>query len=390
MQNYYDILGVSKNATPEVIKKAYRKLALQFHPDKNPGSKEAEEKFKTAARAYETLSDPEKRKRYDMFGEQGQSFGSNQYQDVNDIFANFGDIFADIFGGAGSSGGAHQSGFNFSFGTGSTSSARRRSPKRGSDLSVVIEIEFTDSALGIEKEISFEKDSTCLECEGSGAQKGTKPIMCNQCQGRGSILRSQGFFSVNSTCPQCQGQGSIIKDKCLNCHGQGRTRLSKKLKIKVPPGVDNGSRLRVIGEGEDGELRGPPGDLFAEINVKPDPRFTREGNDVISKIEISLAQAVLGTRLEIETLKGREFFDIPKGTQPNKRLKVGGRGFSSLKGYGRGDQYVEVEVKIPAKLTPRQEEIMREFATISDDHVNRPVAGFFQRFMRKNTDQSKH
>jgi molecular chaperone DnaJ len=371
--DYYEILGISKNAQPDAIKKAYRLLALKFHPDKNPGSKEAEEKFKRAAIAYEVLSNPEKRRHYDTYGEQGQQFGGNQYRDANDIFANFGDIFSDLFSQAAQS-----------------QRSSSRSPKRGADLTSSVEINFLESAASCEKEIIIEKEASCASCAGRGAKKGTDPEICTQCKGKGSIIRSQGFFSISSTCPKCLGAGNTIQHKCSDCFGYGRIRLKKTLKIKIPAGAFSGTKLRIQGEGDDGERKGPPGDLIVEVNVTKDSRFRREGNDVVSKVSVTMAQAVLGTRVEIETLKGQEFFDIPKGVQPGTKLKLGGRGFPSIKGYGRGDQFVEVEVIIPLKLNPRQEEIMREFAGISAELVNRPVAGFFQRFRRKNPDVSKH
>ena len=397
MADYYEILGVSKNATPDVIKKAYRKLALQFHPDKNPGSKEAEEKFKIAARAYEVLSDEKKRSHYDNFGEQGNQFGSQGFRDVNDIFSNFSDIFADIFnqggqggqGGQAGQGGQQTGGFSFGFGSGGTQ-ARSKGPKRGSDLSSHVDIEFVESAIGCERDVSFQKNSNCSDCKGSGAKNGTAATSCPQCKGKGSIFHSQGFFSVSSTCPRCRGQGNVIEEKCTSCHGRGKVLLKKNLRVKIPAGVETQSKLRLAGEGEDGERGGPPGDLIVDILVKPDARFLREKNDVVSPLQITVSQAVLGTRLEIETLRGREFMDIPKGAQPGQRIKLGGKGFPSLRGYGRGDQYVELKMVVPTKLTPRQEELMREFAHLSDEMVNRPVAGFFQRFRKKNPDQSKH
>ncbi len=378
MTDYYEILGVTKNATPEAIKKAYRKLALQYHPDKNPGSKEAEEKFKTAARAYEVLSDPKKRSQYDQFGERGTQFGSGGgFQDINDIFTSFGDIFEDMMGGASPFGGGR--------------SSRKQGPKRGADLTTTIEVSFVESAHGCERDLKFERQGNCKLCDGSGAKKGTSRIKCAQCGGRGNIFHSQGFFSVSSTCPKCRGQGSIIEHPCSQCQGRGHQKESRQLKVKIPPGVETGSRLRLTGEGEDGNFSGTPGDLFVEIYVKEDPRFVREKNDVISKITIGLSQAVLGTRLEVVTLKGQEFIDIPKGTQPGDRIKLAGKGFNSIRGYGRGDHYIEVNVSVPKKLTRRQEELMREFAALADDMVNRPVAGFFERFKRKPpVDTSKH
>jgi molecular chaperone DnaJ len=215
-------------------------------------------------------------------------------------------------------------------------------------------------------------------------------VTCGHCGGRGQVFHSQGFFSVSTSCPRCRGTGREIKEKCAGCGGHGRGREKRKLKVKIPPGVDTGSRVRLAGEGEGGERGGSNGDLFVEIYVKPDPRFARDGQDIVSNITVTLPQAALGTRIEIETLKGREFVDIPRGTQPGDRIRLAGQGFPSLKGYSRGDYFIEVNVQIPKKLTRRQEELMREFAAISDDVVNRPVAGFFERFKRRGGDPSNH
>lgn len=376
MTDYYEILGVPKNSSPEAIKKAYRKLALKYHPDKNPGSKEAEEKFKEAARAYEVLSDQKKRSHYDRFGHQAQGGfdASGGFQDINDIFANFGHIFEDLFRAQGG--------------------AERKRSRRGADLSTTIEISFMESAQGIERDLEFNREVNCHTCHGTGAKKGTHPQTCERCQGRGNVFHSQGFFSVGRTCPECRGEGMVIKEKCHSCHGHRRTHEKRKLNVKIPPGVSTGSRLRLVSEGEEGGPGAPRGDLYVEIYVKPDERFKRLDNDVHSIITIALSQAVLGTRLEVETLKGREFIDIPKGTQPGDKIVLAGQGFPALKGYGsnygRGDHFIEVQVRVPQKLTRRQEELMREFAALSDDVVNRSVAGFFQRFKRKTFDSSKH
>jgi molecular chaperone DnaJ len=380
------ILGLPKNSTPEAIKKAYRKLALQFHPDKNPGSKEAEEKFKEASRAYEVLSDPKKRTQYDRYGAESPQFRGQGFQDINDIFANFGDIFEDIFSGAKTSSG----GSGFSFGFGNTGTKQNTAPKRGADLTTSIDISFIEGATGVEREISFDRTTTCMDCHGSGAKKGTLPETCSHCRGRGSIIHSQGFFSVSSSCPQCRGTGKQIKEKCNSCQGGGRVQERKKLKFKVPPGIITGQRVRLPGEGEGGDRGGTAGDLYVEVLVHSDPRFLREGNDLVSHITISMAQAILGVRLEVQTLKGQEFIDVPKGTQSKDRIKLAGQGFTSLKGYNRGDHFIEVKVEIPKKLTPRQDALIREFAAISNEIVNRPVAGFFQRFKKRTADSSKH
>ena len=383
MTDFYEILGVSKNASPEVIKKAYRKLALQYHPDKNPGSKEAEEKFKEASRAYEVLSDPDKRAHYDRFGNDGPGMGGSGFQDINDIFQNFGDIFEGMFGGGA---GAGAGGASFGFGGVNA----RRGPRRGADLSATVEISFVESAFGCERDVKIDRTSHCGSCTGTVANPGTQPVTCAQCRGRGSVIRSQGFFSVSSPCPQCRGQGVEIKEKCPACMGSGKVREKKVLKVKIPPGVAHGNRVRLVTEGDDGDRGGPSGDLYIEIQVANDPRFERVDQDIVTQVEVSLAQAVLGTRVEVETLKGRTFIDIPRGTQSFERIRLAGQGFPSLKGYGRGDHFIEVHVKVPKKLSPRQEELMREFAVLSEDEVAKPVVGFFQRFKKRSGDPSKH
>ncbi|MDZ4677907.1 MAG: molecular chaperone DnaJ [Oligoflexia bacterium] len=374
MNDFYEILGVPKNATQDGIKKAYRQKALKFHPDKNPGSKEAEDKFKEAANAYEVLGDPEKRSQYDRYGNTGPQMNGQGFQDINDIFQNFGDIFGDIFGQA----------------RGGTNASNSR-PRKGADLTTTIEISFVESATGVEREIQFNRLIHCQDCNATGAKKGTQVQTCSQCHGKGSVFHSQGFFSVSSTCSKCRGKGKVILEKCPACDGNGRKNAKRNLKVKIPPGINTGGRLRLSSEGEEGEKGGPAGDLYVEIYVTPDKRFKRDGNDVISNLTVTMTQAILGTRIEVETIKGREFVDIIKGIQNGDRIKLPGQGFTSVRGYGRGDHFIEVTVKVPEKLTRRQDEIMREFAAISDDVVNRPVAGFFERFKRKPTNTTdKH
>ena len=254
-----------------------------------------------------------------------------------------------------------------------------------------VDVSFVEAAMGCEREIQYDRSVVCEDCQGNGAKPGTSPISCPQCRGRGQVVHSQGFFSVSSPCPRCRGQGVEIKERCERCHGRGRHQERKKLNVKIPPGVDNGNRVRLVSEGEGGEYGGPAGDLFVEIGVHPDKRFRRENKDIVCDVDITLAQSCLGTHIEIETIKGREFIEIPRGTQPGDRIRLPGLGFPSIKGYGRGDQFLEVKVKIPKRLTPRQEELIREFAVLSDDVVSGPVAGFFERFKRKSPeDPSKH
>ncbi|HEX4923453.1 MAG TPA: molecular chaperone DnaJ [Bdellovibrionales bacterium] len=356
--DYYEVLGVTKNADQDTIKKAYRKLALQFHPDRNPGNKEAEEKFKQAAEAYDVLSNPDKRARYDQFGHAGLGGGGFQggFNDINDIFASFSDIFGDFFG----AGAGRQS---------------QRS-NRGSHLRYFLDVTLKEVVEGTEKVVRFDREHDCDTCEGTGAAAGSKPETCPDCRGRGQIVRAQGFFSVATTCPRCHGEGKIIKDPCKKCRGSGRQRGERELKVKVPPGVETGTQLRLAGEGEGGYQRGPAGDLYVEIRVEEDERFTRHGNDLLGHVEVSYLQALLGAQIPVETLKGEEKLEIPAGTQHGDRIRIGGGGVPSLRGYGRGDLYFQVTVIIPKKLNKDEERLLREIAKAKGEPV-KEVSGFF-------------
>lgn len=352
MRDFYQVLGVDRGADPDTIKKAYRKLAMQFHPDKNPGNKEAEDKFKEAASAYEVLSDPEKRARYDKFGHKAFSgnagFGGGQgFADVEDIFSHFGDIFGDLFGG----------------GMGGQRGRRSSNqPRKGADLRYVTEITLKDVIQGIEKEIEFDAEESCKECGGSGAEKGSKPETCTTCGGHGQVVRNQGFFQMASTCPTCRGTGKSIKHKCKPCSGQGRVERHRKIRVSIPAGVDTGTRLRVSNEGEGGYLGGPAGDLYVEMRVKEDDRFERRENDLIGQADISYLQAILGGEIEVETVLGSEKISIPKGTQVGDLLKLSGHGIPSLRGSRRGDLYYEVMVNIPKKLDSEEEKMLKKIA----------------------------
>lgn len=367
-RDFYEVLGVARNADADTIKKAYRKMAMQFHPDKNPGNKEAEDKFKEAASAYEVLSNPEKKSKYDRFGHaafgqggMGGGPGGFQGMDINDIFASFGDVFGDIFGEMG--GGRGRSG--------------RTRASRGADLRYVLEVDLKDAVDGLEKEIKFETEEACVKCDGNGSDPSHPPKACATCRGSGQIVRAQGFFSMASTCPTCRGQGKIVTHPCKPCKGQGRTESKRQIKVKVPPGVDTGTRLRLTGEGEGGFYGGPAGDLYVEVRVRDDKRFIRRENDLIGKVDVSYLQAILGADVEVETLKGREFIEIPAGTQPGQMIKLGGKGVPSLRGYARGDMYFEVNVKIPTKLSKREEESLREMAEATGENVQKKAKGFF-------------
>ncbi|MGE3975896.1 MAG: molecular chaperone DnaJ [Bdellovibrionales bacterium] len=358
-RDYYEILGVQKNADADTIKKAYRKLAMQFHPDRNPGNKEAEDKFKEASQAYEILSSPEKRSRYDQFGHAGTGGQHRGFQDMNDIFSSFSDIFGDIFGGAGGGGGGQP-----------------RGAARGSHLRYYVDVSLKEVIEGVEKEIEYSKEQSCSPCGGSGAEPGTSSETCKDCKGRGQIVRAQGFFSVATTCPTCRGAGKIIKTPCKKCKGQGREQIKTKIKVKIPPGVHTGTQLRLSGEGEGGYRGGPAGDLFVEIRVEEDDRFVREENDLYSEVEISYLQAILGTSLQVETVTGQHTIEIPAGTQPGDKILIGGGGIPSLRGYNRGDLYFLVKVMIPKKLNKDEEKMLREIAQQKMESV-KEVTGFF-------------
>lgn len=364
-KDYYEVLGVSRDADEDTIKKAYRRLAMQYHPDKNPGDKESEERFKEAATAYEILKDREKRSRYDRFGHQGVNGfpgGGGGFHDVSDIFDAFGDIFGDLFGGAGG-----------------RSRQRRSRPRRGSDLRYYLEIDLKDVLEGTKKEIKFEVEESCSSCKGSGAALGTQPEVCGTCRGQGQVFRQQGFFSMSSPCPDCRGQGTVIKDPCRDCRGQGRVLRPKSLEINVPAGVDNGTQLRLAGEGELGHLGASPGDLYVEIRIRPHKDFERQEEHLIGRLKISYLQALLGAEIEVETLTGQEKVEVPKGTAPGELIRLAGKGVPSLRGRRRGDLVFQVEVEVPKKLSKQEEKLLRQIAESKGESVAAAKKGIFSR-----------
>jgi molecular chaperone DnaJ len=352
-QDYYEILGVDRNASSEEIKKCYRKLAMQYHPDRNPGDKAAEEKFKEAAEAYEVLSDDEKRQIYDRYGHEGlNGAGFRGFSGVDDIFSSFSDIFGDIFG------------------FGGTRSRSRTTARPGADLRYDMEISFMEAAFGTARDVDVEKYETCRQCNGTGATPGTTPEVCSRCRGRGQVTQTSGFFSISTTCPQCRGEGHVVTDPCRTCRGTGRSKMKKTVSVKIPAGVEAGSRLRLRGEGEQGDFGGPYGDLYVFIDVQPHEVFQRSGDDVFCRITISFIQATLGASIEIPTLNGTEKLKIPKGTQPGKIFRLRGKGISHLRGYGRGDQIIETVVTIPTDLNRKQEALLKEFAKLSGESID--------------------
>jgi molecular chaperone DnaJ len=354
-RDYYEILGVRKDATDDEIKSSYRKLALKYHPDKNPGDKKAEEKFKEAAEAYEVLHDHQKRNIYDQFGHQGlEGSGFSGFGGFEDIFSSFGDIFEDFFG----------------FGGGRRSRSR---VQRGADLRYDLKLSFMEAAFGTETEIEIGKMEVCPICEGSGTEPGTHPETCAYCHGSGHISQNQGFFTVRTTCPHCRGRGQMIPHPCPNCRGATQVQVDKTVAVKIPAGVDNGSRLRLTGEGESGAYGGPPGDLYVFVHVEPHEFFRRENTEVICQIPISFVQAALGDKVEVPTLNGKRSLEIPKGTQPGDLFRFHGEGVPSLRGGRRGDQIIQVNVKTPTHLTKKQEALLREFMKLESGKLSKKL-----------------
>ena len=368
-EDYYNVLGVERNAGQDDIKRAYRKLALKYHPDKNQGDKEAEEKFKIAAEAYEVISDPEKRQRYDHYGHEGLRGGDARgFGNFEDIF----DAFGDICGGGGGGGGGI---FEDFFGGG-----RRQTEKRGASLRCDIALDFKEIATGIEKTIEITKRDFCEECRGTGARKGTSPVSCPYCKGKGEIHQRQGFFTIRTTCPKCQGGGNIIETPCKKCSGHGVYPKKSNIKVQVPAGIDDGSRLRVTGQGESGANGAPPGDLYCDIHIKPHSIFKRQDYDIICEFPITFTQAALGCEIEVPTILGKmRKVRIPAGMQSDEIIPVKGEGFPNVRGYGVGNMLVHVIVETPNKLTPRQEELLREFAESEHKNVTPKAKSFFQK-----------
>jgi molecular chaperone DnaJ len=350
-KDYYQTLEVDRSATDADIKKSYRRLALKFHPDRNPGDKSAEDKFKEINEAYACLSDPQKRSNYDQFGTaEGAGFG---YGGFGDFSSNFGDIFEDVFGNI----------------FGDFSGRRRNRPAKGQDLRYDLELNLEDAVFGTERKIKIPRWENCSACNGTGAKPGTSPTACKTCKGTGQIKLQQGFFTIARTCGTCRGEGRIIADPCSKCKGQAKVRKERTVSLKVPAGVDTGIRLKVTGEGEAGTHGGPPGDLYVIINVEPHAFFKRKDNDLHCEVPISFIQAALGGEIEVPTIDGKSTLKIPAGTPSGRVFHFKGKGVPRLGGYGKGDQFVTVYIDVPKKLTARQKELLQEFAEISGDEV---------------------
>ncbi|CAG1065795.1 Chaperone protein DnaJ [uncultured bacterium] len=364
-KDYYKVLGVGRDASDDEIKRAYRKLAQELHPDKHSGDKDKEDSFKLINEAYEVLKDPQKKAHYDRFGfaGSGSGFGGGpggpeagfgaDFQDI------FNDVFSDFFGGGGG--------------------RRRPGPERGADLRFDLEITFEEAAFGTEKTVRVPRTVACNTCGGTGAKPGTSASACSTCHGAGQVRFQQGFFSVSRTCPACKGAGSIIKDPCTECRGAGKTRSTTPLTVKIPAGVDTGSRLRLSGEGEYGDRNGPSGDLYIFITVLPHSIFMREENDVICEVPISFAQAALGSEIEVPTIEGPAKLKVPAGTQSGKVFRMPSKGIASVHTGRRGDQQVIIKVETPTKLNKRQKELLQEFAEISGEETTPLRKNFFSK-----------
>lgn len=356
-RDYYEVLGVARNATDQELKQAYRKLALQFHPDKNQGDKEAEERFKEIAEAYQVLSSADMRARYDRFGHSGVGAAAGAgfeqgFPGFEELFEMFG--FGDVFGGRNN---------------------RRRGPRRGADLRYDIEISLKEAAAGFKTKIRVPRAENCEVCKGTGAAEGTQPVQCSTCSGAGQVMYQQGFFSVSRTCSTCRGSGKIIRNACRTCRGQGKVEREKTLEIKIPAGIDNGSRLRVAGEGEAGDAGAAPGDLYVIVHVQEHDLFERRETNLYCSIPVTFSQAALGAEVPVPTLEDQEMLTIPEGTQNGKIFRLKGFGMPVLGGRGRGDLFVAVHIVTPTNLTRDQRRLLEEFAKLEAENNHKDDRG---------------
>jgi len=361
-RDYYEILGVDRDATRDDIRRTYRKLAFQYHPDRNPDDPEAERLFKEAAEAYEVLSEDDKRTRYDRFGHAGLSGQVHDFSNIQDVFSIFGDIFSDglfgdMFGGGG----------------------RRRGPARGSSLRCQVELDLPEAARGVERVIQVRRRERCGTCSGSGLKPGTSPAVCSYCRGSGYIGQNAGFINLRTTCPQCRGTGHINTSPCQDCRGKGLQIVQREISVKIPGGVDDGDQVRLSNEGEHSAGGGPPGDLFCVVRVKDHPIFERHGANLVTHVPISFSQAALGAEVEIPTLDGPEKVKIEAGIQSGEVKKLSGRGMPKLRERGKGDLLAVVHVEVPKKLTREQKTLLREYAKLEEKNVSPERKGFMEK-----------
>jgi len=368
-RDYYEVLGVSKNASDTEIKRAFRGLAKQFHPDVNPGDKASEDKFKEINEAYEVLSDSQKRARFDQFGHAGfeNGGGGSGFSGFDFDMGGFGDIFETFFGGSGFGG----------------RSRNKNGPQKGANLKYAVDIKFEEAAFGVDKEIQVNKMESCTTCNGLGTKDGAAPSTCKHCNGSGQVQVKQntplGQFVNIKTCNVCGGEGKIIINPCQTCNGKGKVRKTVKMQIKIPAGIDSGQTISLRGEGDPGTKGGPPGDLFIEVRVKDHQIFERQGNDIVCEIPITFTQAALGSEMEVPTLDGKVKYDIPEGTQTGTVFRLRNKGIPYLRGSGRGDLYVKIHVEIPKRLSEKQKEILRSFSEVSGDEVHENRKSFFNK-----------
>jgi molecular chaperone DnaJ len=361
--DYYEVLGVTREADGSELKRAYRRLAMEHHPDRNPGSKESENKFKEASEAYQVLSDPEKRAMYDRYGHAGPGGMGATFHDVGDIFSAFSDIFGDLFGGGGPGG--------------------RRAPARGSDIETRLAITLEEAYQGVSKEVKILRRARCATCRGTGAAPGTEPETCQHCGGRGQVMHSQGFLMISTTCPVCRGEGRVVRKPCTSCDGTGIDHEEDVLKISIPAGVEDGSTLRLMGRGEAAPNAGRAGNLYVVLHVESDDRFERDGADLHTEVAVSFPQLALGDQIKVPTIEGDADVAIPPGTQAGDTIAVAGRGMPRLDGRGKGAVVAHLKLIVPGTLSPEEERHLRAYAAAGGQTVNPERSGFFRRKKKK-------
>jgi molecular chaperone DnaJ len=363
-RDYYEVLGVARDVDAGDLKRAYRRLAMELHPDRNPGDAVAEDRFKEASEAYQILSEPGKRANYDRFGHAGANagFGGGGFRDVGDIFSTFSDIFGDVFGMAGGG---------------------RRASAHGADIETRVQITLAEASSGVTKEIQVLRNVACGTCGGSGAAPGSHPENCEHCGGRGQVMHSQGFLMISSTCPVCRGEGRVIRNPCTNCEGSGLDEAEDTLQLAIPAGVEDGTTLRLMGRGEAPAQGGRPGNLYVVLRVQPDERFERDGADLHTEVVVSFPQLALGDHVAVSTLDGETELEIPAGTQPGETLALPGHGMPRLNGRGRGDVVAHIKLVVPDSLSPEEDGHLRAFAAAGGQRVNPGRSGFFRRKKKK-------